>query len=303
MKWTIENLQELVNNHEEETNTLEFKDADALSNARLKSREKEELMKDISAMANSNGGTIIFGIQETKDKDFRGKADKLTSITDPKLTKEWLEQIICSNITPKIKDFVITKLTAEDGSWFFILDIPQSNTAHQAPDKKYYKRYNFMSSAMDDWELKDIINRQNKPDIEISLTVKPLQSLGARTTITSDITVFLSNKGMIAANYINCFVEIQPELMSCIISPQFSFYNNKYQAYFENKTANKLIPNTTMFMPAPYDPLLPNVTKPIGTIRVHQRFFSVNSYIKCMVATETNFTIKDFLIPDLLPKR
>ena len=103
MKWTIENLQELVNNQEEETNTLEFKDADALSNARLKPREKEELMKDISAMANSNGGTIIFGIQETKDKDLRGKADKLTSITDPKLTKEWLEQIICSNITPKIK--------------------------------------------------------------------------------------------------------------------------------------------------------------------------------------------------------
>ena len=137
MKWTIENLQELVNNQEEETNTLEFKDADALSNARLKPREKEELMKDISAMANSNGGTIIFGIQETKDKDLRGKADKLTSITDPKLTKEWLEQIICSNITPKIKDIVITKLTAEDGSWFFILDIPKSNTAHQAPDKKY----------------------------------------------------------------------------------------------------------------------------------------------------------------------
>ncbi len=303
MKWTIENLQELVNNQEEETNTLEFKDADALSNARLKPREKEELMKDISAMANSNGGTIIFGIQETKDKDLRGKADKLTSITDPKLTKEWLEQIICSNITPKIKDIVITKLTAEDGSWFFILDIPKSNTAHQAPDKKYYKRYNFMASAMDDWELKDIINRQNRPEIEISLSVKPLVDILSRPTNTFDITIFLSNKGMIAANYINCFVEIQPELKPYIVTPQFSVYDNKYQAYFENKAGNKLIPNTTMFLPAPYEPLLPNVTKPIGTIRVYQRFFSVNSYIKCMVATETNFTVKDFLIVDLLARQ
>lgn len=302
MKWTIENLQELVNNQEEETNTLEFKDADALSNARLKPRDKEELMKDISAMANSNGGTIIFGIQETKDKDHRGKAEKLTPITDPKLSKEWLEQIISSNITPKIKDIVITKLTTEDGSWFFILDIPQSNTGHQAPDKKYYKRYNFMASAMDDWELKDIINRQNKPDIEISLAVTPLLNLVSRSTTSSDITVFLNNKGMVAANYINCFVEIQPELIPWVISPQFSLFQNKYQAYFENKAANRLIPNTTISMPAFYDPLLPNVTKPIGTVRVHQPFFTANSFIKCMVATETTFTVKDFLITELLPK-
>ena len=139
MKWTIENLQELVNNQEEETNTLEFKDADALSNARLKPREKEELMKDISAMANSNGGTIIFGIQETKDKDLRGKADKLTSITDPKLTKEWLEQIICSNITPKIKDIVITKLTAEDGSWFLFLIFRKAIRLTRLPIKNIIK--------------------------------------------------------------------------------------------------------------------------------------------------------------------
>ncbi len=303
MKWTIENLKELVNNHEEETNTLEFKDAAVLSDARLKSREKGELMKDISAMANSNGGTIIFGIQETKDKDSRGKADKLTSITDPQLTKEWLEQIISSNITPKIKNIVITKLTAEDGSWFFILDIPQSNTAHQAPDKKYYKRYNFMSSAMDDWELKDIINRQNKPEIEISLTVQPRFDMFSRPTQTSDITISLSNNGMVAAMYINCFVEIQPELRSCIISPQFYVYDNKYQTYFENRASSQMIPGTTIFLPAPYEPLLPNITKSIGTIRVHQRFFSVNSHFKCMVASETTFTVKDFLIADLLSKR
>ncbi len=300
MKWTIENLKELVNNHEEETNTLEFKDADALSSARLRSRDKEELMKDISAMANSNGGIIIFGIQETKDKDCRGKADKLTSITDPKLTKEWLEQIISSNITPKIKDIVITKLTVDDGSWFFILDIPQSNTAHQAPDKKYYKRYNFISSPMDDWELKDIINRQNKPEIEISLTVQPLVDMFSRPMQTSDITISLTNKGMVAAKYINCFVEIQPELRSYIISPQFSIFKNKYQTYFENRASVQVVPGT---LPAPYEPLLPNITKSIGTIRVHQHLFSVDSHIKCMVATETTFTEKDFLIADILPEK
>lgn len=299
MKWTIENLQELVDNHEEETNTLEFKDAGALSNARIKSRDKEELMKDISAMANSNGGTIIFGIQETKEKDHRGKAEKLTPINDPKLSKEWLEQIIYSNIIPKIKDIVITKLTFDDNSWIFVVDIPQSNVCHQAPDKKYYKRYNFMSTAMDDWEIKDILNRQNRPDIEITLAVNPVFDIKGQVPGCNDIVVFLNNKGMVAVNYINCFVQMPPQLQPWILSPRFYYLNNTYQAYFVNKESNVMIPNTGISLPAPYDPLLPGVIKPIGTIRVNTALFTSDALIRCIVATEITSVTKDFPIQSL----
>jgi hypothetical protein len=47
--------------------------------------------------------------------------------------------------------------------------IPKSTTAHQASDKKYYKRYNFESVAMVDYEIKDIINRQSNPILHLLL--------------------------------------------------------------------------------------------------------------------------------------
>src|SRR5687767_12659316 len=45
----------------EESQTLEYKAADAI-------HDKAEISKDISAMANAAGGTIIYGIAEFADK-------------------------------------------------------------------------------------------------------------------------------------------------------------------------------------------------------------------------------------------
>ena len=38
----------------------------------------------------------------------------------------------------------------------YVVDIPQSNIAHQAFDKRYYKRFNFISTPMEDYEIRDI---------------------------------------------------------------------------------------------------------------------------------------------------
>lgn len=53
---TINDLQKLI--QIEESTVLEYKGSFAKQNPKW----KEELAKDISALANSNGGTIIFGI-------------------------------------------------------------------------------------------------------------------------------------------------------------------------------------------------------------------------------------------------
>ena len=42
-------------------------------------------------------------------------------------------------------------------------------TPHQAQDKRYYKRYNFQSAPMDDYEIKDILNRVKYPDLHLSI--------------------------------------------------------------------------------------------------------------------------------------
>lgn len=61
---TINDLQKLIQNEIEESTVLEYKGSFAKQNPKW----KEELAKDISALANSNGGTIIFGIREKRVK-------------------------------------------------------------------------------------------------------------------------------------------------------------------------------------------------------------------------------------------
>ena len=61
---TINDLQKLIQNEIEESTVLEYKGSFAKQNPKW----KEELAKDISALANSNGGTIIFGIREKESE-------------------------------------------------------------------------------------------------------------------------------------------------------------------------------------------------------------------------------------------
>ena len=47
--------------------------------------------------------------------------------------------------------------------------IPPSFTALQAYDKRYYKRYNFQSVAMEDYEVRLTMNRAQKPAFEVQM--------------------------------------------------------------------------------------------------------------------------------------
>jgi hypothetical protein len=47
--------------------------------------------------------------------------------------------------------------------------VGQSVTAHQAHDKRYYKRFNFESVAMEDYEIRQILHRRQKPAYSVDL--------------------------------------------------------------------------------------------------------------------------------------
>src|ERR1700758_3350430 len=97
-EWKEQDLQELINLKVEESLRLEFKRADSLDDANTK---KTEISKDVSAFANSAGGTIVYGIAESKQKP--SCAESLSPIDPSKYSKEWLEQIINSRIQPRIQ--------------------------------------------------------------------------------------------------------------------------------------------------------------------------------------------------------
>ncbi len=147
-------LQTLVDNSEKEGLLLEYKQE--LSGV---DHEKKELSKDISAMANTDGGYLIIGIKEDG-----GRASAL--VGTPKFigrqpTEEWLESVLISNVRPRItiRPKVI-ETTTDSSKVYVVVHIPQSaRRPHMvvAEGKNaYYKRYNYQSNYADEHEVRSM---------------------------------------------------------------------------------------------------------------------------------------------------
>ena len=64
-RYTFADIQYLIDNGVEESIHLDFKAAGALAKD---DKKKNEIAKDVSAFANSDGGIIIYGISESGHK-------------------------------------------------------------------------------------------------------------------------------------------------------------------------------------------------------------------------------------------
>src|SRR5690242_11383428 len=99
--WDQPRIEEYITQGIEESLRLDYKAAGSLAQNPDK---KKEITKDVSAMANSAGGIIIYGM--TEDATNRHLPGAIDPVDRNQISKEWLEQIT-SNIRPKIDGLVI----------------------------------------------------------------------------------------------------------------------------------------------------------------------------------------------------
>jgi len=175
--WDEVRLRSYIDNSIEESLVLDYKAADSLGQSDGK---KREITKDVSAMANSAGGIIIYGLKEYTDSEKKHLAEDIDPIDRTSFSKEWLDQIV-NNIRPHIDGVVIHPIPLPSGPTHvaYVIEIPQSNTAHQATDHRYYKRFNFLSQPMEDYEIRDIMNRATTADAVVEFSYN-------RNSITMD---------------------------------------------------------------------------------------------------------------------
>lgn len=206
-------LLKLVDLSVEENIQLDFKDSRALMNT---PRTKADISKDVSAFANSAGGQIIYGITETKGH----QASTLDDGCDPAtITKEWLENIILSRVQPRIEGIRIYPIPLKShrpGRVAYVVEIPSSlQGPHMASDHRYYKRWNFQSIPMEDYEVRDVANRANGPDITLRFllsnielkggAVIPLANLSYRqngSRLNVLLQVIATNRSPVPAEYV-----------------------------------------------------------------------------------------------------
>lgn len=192
---TEDDLKALVANKIQEDLHLDYKQCGALS---WKDKSIIEATKDVSSFANADGGQIVYGIIEDKHIP-----TSLDLGFDPSLIrKEWLEDILYSGIRPRIPDLSIKQITLQsmaNNCVAYVVSIPKSYSGpHQSKDRKYYKRFNFKSEPMEDYEVRDVANRKALPQRPIVLI----------DVIAVEYVLYLivKNLGDIPAEYINIFV-------------------------------------------------------------------------------------------------
>ncbi len=164
-EWDENDLHALIADGVPESITLDYKQSAALDRRNPKSRE--DLSKDVSAFANSAGGTLVYGIAEDTKTHLPERIDAGLDPTD--ISKEWIEQVINSTIQRRIDGIRIAAIPlakTSPGRVAYVVCVPQSNRApHQASDKRFYKRYNFESVAMEEYEVRDASRRFISPDV------------------------------------------------------------------------------------------------------------------------------------------
>jgi hypothetical protein len=203
-EWNLQRVQSLINNQIEESLTLEYKAAGSLAKD---DKKRIEITKDVSAMANSAGGVIIYGVSEHPDKNRSHFPEKLDPIDRAIISKEWLEHII-GNIQPRIQSIIIHPVAISDADHenhaIYVVEIPQSDTAHQAQDHRYYKRYNFVSVPMDDYEVRDTMFRLKHPKISLELSIGEAKTKSGFSC--PEVVVTAVNNGNVFAQYVQVFL-------------------------------------------------------------------------------------------------
>jgi hypothetical protein len=219
-----EMLQKLIDDQVEESLTLDYKAAAALAR---EDKKKEDITKDVSAMANSAGGVIVYGIREFSSKAKSHLPEKIDPVDRSLISREWLEQII-DRIRPKVRTSVHpVKVGTAVNHVVYVVEIPQGVTAHQALDLRYYKRSNSISQPMQDYEIRDILARQQHPDIKFTFLIEEYwpefvgPPIYQRDRRWYRLRVTAKNGGTRYAKYVNGLVSLNFHLVNASSYPDF----------------------------------------------------------------------------------
>jgi hypothetical protein len=284
--WSLDKINQFIRDGIEENIHLDYKGSGSISKTPDK---KKEISKDVSAFANSDGGTIIYGVREFDEIGKTHLPEKIDPIDANEYSKEWLEQIISSTISPTIQNIIIIPIqigTKEENKVIYVVEIPKSNTAHQMNDKRYYRRYNFQSIAMEDWEIKDVINRLEKTDVQLEFEyMPPLIFLKEHLDMPEiEVYIWVRNTGNKVIKYLDCYMTVDSETVKNLIEP---YRNYAFEEHFSNIIEREItIKSDTFVVNSERAVILPNTSRKIGHFKIRNEFIKENNILNFQISTE-----------------
>jgi hypothetical protein len=155
-KLNEDDIKRLVQNKVQENKSLDYKKELKLD----QDRDKKEFLFDITSMSNTDGGCLIFGIEECKDEKGQntGTPERIVGITIANYDKlsQQIEDIIKGNTEPCISNIALNPLTIDGQKVLVIgvsktLGLPIMVTFNST--NKFYRRRNSGKYSVDVYEL------------------------------------------------------------------------------------------------------------------------------------------------------
>jgi len=189
---------------------LDFKRGDSLYFKEGKADKREELAKDISAFANSDGGILVYGIEE---QDHR--AHELTFVDETRVSKLGIEDVLKNRIRKNIKGIGIHYILIENDPKQLIVafNIPRSNDAPHMVGNKFYKRFQTLSAPMEEYEVRDSYFRTSKPVLQLDIQTE-------RSGRGGELKIIIRNISAAIAYDYKLIIDIPAEFMSAAYESQ-----------------------------------------------------------------------------------
>lgn len=137
----IGDIERLIERRIDESQNLEYKQpTDNLE------EDCDYLAKAISGFLNTDGGIIIYGVSERKDKEHRYPA----SMKFCEVNKERFESLLLNRVQPWEERTRIYRLPngENEQNGIFVLEVPKSNNPPHMYNFSYYRRLNFRTEPM-----------------------------------------------------------------------------------------------------------------------------------------------------------
>jgi hypothetical protein len=168
-EWTEQNLTRLFG--QSETIRLEFKNSKIFNEKKL-DRTRDALSKEVSAFANSEGGTIVIGIEEERIGKSRVAKGFDEGVDRKIFYPERVQQLVESNISPSLVGIRIKVINISNkvGNVAYVIYVPKGVTAYQASDKRYYSRSEYEVKPMPDHEIRLRMMKGQMPQVKIGLS-------------------------------------------------------------------------------------------------------------------------------------
>jgi len=167
---TYSDIEGLTSSGEAESVVLDYKATIAGLN-----RDKAELAKDVSAFANSQGGFIIIGVEESRAKPVHPPAGVDRMLGQQKV-EEWIDQVVASNISPRVPITMQVIDHADDPNRCLV--VVYAAVSPRAPhmvttegDNRYYRRYfkrqQYQSLPAEEYEVRELFHRSSRMRDEV----------------------------------------------------------------------------------------------------------------------------------------